>query len=543
MTRRVAIRVEHLVKTFQSQTQATRLTRAVNDLSLDVYEGEVLGVLGPNGAGKTTFLNMLATLLLPDSGQISVLGIPSRDENFSRLRRLINMSSGYPNYPWCLTVEENLRFYGQLYGLAGTALKTKVSALMDLFRLEDYAKVRFDELSSGTKQRLSLAKCLLNDPKIVFLDEPTVGLDPDVAQTTREVVKKILRDLNITVLFTTHNMNEAEELCDRIAFIKQGSIVKLASPQELKQVLGKQDLEEVFITLARSQSEAGGNVLNRDSGLPLASTTLAGDPLGLMRIKAWCRRTLAFTYRNVIFAMRNIFFLVELAFWPLVTLISIGLMGKYLQLESQAFAFVLTGAIAGGVLQVTQLDVAYSLLYDVWSKSMKHTMLTPVGVTENLFGSWLVGIVRGLIVFAVLSVTAQACFGFHFPGLRETIVFLGGICCFAMFLGLLVSLLILRFGQKAEITAWMFAYLFMLVCGIYYPVEILPSGLMGLAQAIPLTYFLEYFRAGYGFHPLFAWGVAKGFGLLALYFVIGVWALRQSFHAARRKGIIVRLSE
>ena len=203
----------------------------------------------------------------------------------------------------------------------------------------------------------------------------------------------------------------------------------------------------------------------------------------------------------------------------------------------------MTGAIAGGVLQVTQLDVAYSLLYEVWSKSMKHTLLTPVGVSEHLFGSWLIGMVRGIIIFGILGGAASLFFGFHFPGASATAIFLLGLFCFALLLGLLVSLLILSFGQKAEITAWMFAYLFMLLCGIYYPVETLPKFFHFLAQFIPITYFLEFFRESYGFEPTFEYAYLKGLGLVILYLSLGLLLMKHAFHQARKKGIIVKLSE
>lgn len=223
-----AIKAAHLFKSFTGHNRDARRITALDDLSLEVYEGEILGILGPNGAGKTTFLNVLSTLLLPDSGRVEILGIPSVPRNFNRLRALLNMSSGYPNFPWCLTVEENLQFYGRLYGLSGRTLRKRLDDLIEMFSLGDYAKRRFDELSSGTKQRLSLAKALLNSPRLIFFDEPTIGLDPDVAAKTRKIIVDIIRSAQVTVLLTTHNMQEAEMMCWRVAFIKQGKVLHLA---------------------------------------------------------------------------------------------------------------------------------------------------------------------------------------------------------------------------------------------------------------------------------------------------------------------------
>jgi ABC-type multidrug transport system ATPase subunit/ABC-type multidrug transport system permease subunit len=538
-----AIRVRGLCKTFTSQSQKDVKVRALDGIDLDVRQGEILGVLGPNGAGKTTFLNTLSTLLLPDAGTIDILGIRSSTKNYSRLRKLLNMSSGYPNFPWSLTVEENLRFYGRLYGFSGAALTNKVDHLIKIFELEQFKRRRFDELSSGTKQRLALSKALINDPQIIFLDEPTVGLDPDVAAKTREIILNILKTRKVTVLLTTHYMHEAEVMCERIAFIKSGRLLKLATPQELKAVHHAKDLEDVFIQLAQTRPEQSGQ------GTPSFTvsdqlSTVVEPPLTVTgEIKAWFNRCYAFTYRNYLMAVRNVFAFVELLFWPIVSLISIGLLGNYLQLQEKALAFVMTGAITAGVLQVAQLDVSYSLLYEVWSKSVKQTFLTPVGTSENLFGSWVTGIVRGAVIFLVLSLAARWMFGFHFPNFLTTILYLAGICSCALLLGLLVTVLILTYGQKAEITAWMFAYVFMLICGIYYPVETLPVFFQALARIFPVTYFLEFFRQGFGFHTDARYLWLKGMGLIVLYLILGLIMMREAFHRARQKGIIVRLSE
>ncbi len=538
------IQIRNLKKTFISQTRGIKRIKALDGIDLEIFEGEILGILGPNGAGKTTFLNILSTLLLPDCGRVEINGIPLVSRNFMSLRKILNMSSGHPNFPWSLTVEENLTFYALLYGLRGSSLKRKIDELVNMFDLQEFANQRFDELSSGTKQRLSLAKALLNDPKIIFLDEPTVGLDPDVAKKIRERILDIFRKKKLTILLTTHNMQEAETMSNRIAFIRHGRLLRLAKPGELKIMEGKPNLEEVFLKLAHEEEKSQASLSLLCEEVP--EVPKEKRPLSffdLRRFGLWAQRSVAFTYRNYKFAVRNFFAFMELVFWPLTSLISIGLLGDFLQLREQALAFVMTGAIAAGVLQVAQLDVAYSLLYEVWSKSMKHTFLAPVGLSENLFGSWIVGIVRGSIIFVFLSICAVFLFGFHFPSIGMLFMFLLGIFSAALLLGLLVSVLILMFGQKAEITAWMFAYLFMLISGIYYPVNTLPKFFYVLAQFIPITYFLEYFRASFGFKPLFSFGLLKGFGLTFIYLALGLKAMEYSFYQARKKGTIVRLSE
>jgi ABC-2 type transport system permease protein len=251
----------------------------------------------------------------------------------------------------------------------------------------------------------------------------------------------------------------------------------------------------------------------------------------------------AFAYRNWIFAKRNFFAFTEIVFWPFVSLVAIGLMGHFLDLKGNLVNFVLTGAITGGVLQVTQLDVSYSLLYDIWSKSLKHTFLAPVTPYHFVLGSWLIGMIRGSVVFVLLAAVSYFAFGFTLPGIGMTLIFVSGIYLNALVIGMMVCFLVMLFGQRVEITAWSLATLAMLISGIYYPVSYLPAWVMHIASVIPLTFFLEHFRAGYGFTPVFSYPLAKGYALLACYLLLFFWALRYAFERSRRSGMILRLSE
>ncbi len=530
----IVISARDLKKTYHSRSGSNEVVRALAGLSIDIYEGEVLGILGPNGAGKTTFLNVLSTLLLPDTGSIEILGIPSKEKNFKDIRTLINMSSGYPNYPWVLTVRENLQFYGRLYGLAGLELEGKIDELIDLFELKAYANRRFDELSSGTKQRLSLAKSLLNDPRIVFLDEPTVGLDPDVSLKIRRRILEVLKKRNVTVLLTSHNMDEVEEMCDRVAFIKEGTIVKLSTVDELKRLHNTDDLEEVFIQLAAGQQNQA----------PIFSKEMLATKATAPKVKgSWLNRVLAFTVRNALFSIRNLFVMTDVFFWPLISVLSVGLMTKFVPMDSNLQAFIITGAIAASVMQIAQLDVGYTVLYELWSKSLKHTVLTPVGVSEGVIGTWLIGIVRASVVFIFLAISAGLCFGFKTPGMLYIAGFLSGLFVSSLLFGMLVNVLILSFGSKVEITAWMFVHLFMILCGIYYPIDVLPAWAQMIAYAVPVTHFLEYFRQAYGFAPHTAYPWATGAALSLVYWFVCLHLLSGAYTRARKKGIIIRLSE
>ena len=233
----LAIDARDVTKTFRSGWLRRRETPALRGVSLAVPRGAIFGLLGPNGAGKTTFLSILATLLTPDGGSVCVLGHDVVREA-GALRRRLNMASGRPSFLWSLRVGEILAFYGRLYGLAGAPLRRRVDELIELAELGPHRRVPYSELSTGLKQRVALAKSLVNDPELLFLDEPTLGLDPDVSVRVRQHIAELRRERGMTIVLTTHNMREAEELCDEIAFIKEGRILARGTSGELKRQIG-----------------------------------------------------------------------------------------------------------------------------------------------------------------------------------------------------------------------------------------------------------------------------------------------------------------
>ncbi len=229
----LAIDARDVTKTFRSGWPRRRRTEALRGVSLAVPGGAIFGLLGPNGAGKTTLLSILTTLLTPDGGSVTVLGLDVLRDAAS-LRRRLNMASGRPSFLWSLHVGEIVAFYGRLYGLHGAALRRKVDELVEVYELAPYRRVPYNELSTGLKQRVALAKSLVNDPELLFLDEPTLGLDPDVSVRVRDHIRRLRRERGITIVLTTHYMREADELCDEIAFIKAGRILARGTPGELK---------------------------------------------------------------------------------------------------------------------------------------------------------------------------------------------------------------------------------------------------------------------------------------------------------------------
>jgi ABC-2 type transport system ATP-binding protein len=229
----LAIDARDVGKTFRAGTFRRRTTVALDGVSLDVARGTIFGLLGPNGAGKTTLLSIFSTLLLPDRGSVRVLGLDVvRDAG--ALRRRLNMASGNASFVWALRPPEIIAFYGRLYGLSGRTLRRRVDELMEMCELTGHRRAPYNELSTGLKQRLALAKALVNDPELLFLDEPTLGLDPDISVRLREHVARLRRERGMTILLTTHYMREAEQLCDEIAFIKAGKVLARGTAGELK---------------------------------------------------------------------------------------------------------------------------------------------------------------------------------------------------------------------------------------------------------------------------------------------------------------------
>lgn len=251
---------------------------------------------------------------------------------------------------------------------------------------------------------------------------------------------------------------------------------------------------------------------------------------------------LASAYKNWIISKRNVFTLFELFFWPMMSILSIGLMTKFLNLGASYVSFLIVGAIALTILQVAQMDVAYVLLFDMWSKSIKNTFIAPIKSYHLVFGALLFGIARGTVVFAILAVVSRYLFGFNSleGGVMPLIIFLGGVFSVAAVIGMIVCICILSFGQKADVAAWSLSGLILLVSGIYYPIEVLPPVMQAIAKAIPLTYFLEYYRSVYipGPHNL-----ATGILLSAFYLALGLMLFDRSIERARRTGIMLRLSE
>jgi ABC-2 type transport system permease protein len=249
--------------------------------------------------------------------------------------------------------------------------------------------------------------------------------------------------------------------------------------------------------------------------------------------------------RNAIMASRNVFFFFELLFWPIVGVVSIGFMTKFLALTPAQGSFVLIGTMALSVVNVCQLEVAYAVLMDVWSKSIKHQFLAPIGIRHLTIGSWIVGMIRGLLVFVLVAALGAWAFGFAVlkPGVGAVAIFLLGCFLNAWIVGVFVCALITLFGNRAEAFAWASVNLVLMLAGIYYPISVLPEPAAAIARAIPLTYFLDAYRSHFGFATEFASPIATGLLLSAVYAVAAHWAFLAAIQRARRTGLLLKMSE
>ncbi len=241
------VEVQHLRKEFNG-------TVAVADVSFSVRRGEIVGVLGPNGAGKTTTIQILLGLTTATAGTVRVFGKDLEHHRVEILQRC-NFSSAYTGLPSNLKVWENLLIFSKLYGVNGHRQKTE--ELLRLFEISHLRDKITGHLSSGESTRVNLCKALLNDPELLLLDEPTASLDPDIADKVRKLLRRIQREKGITMIYTSHNMRDVQEVCDRVLFMHKGRIIAEGTPQQVMDKFRRKSLEEVFISVAR-----GGDLLN-----------------------------------------------------------------------------------------------------------------------------------------------------------------------------------------------------------------------------------------------------------------------------------------
>ncbi len=250
-----------------------KVVHAVKDLSLEIPQGKITGVLGINGAGKTTTIRMLASVIAPTSGSLTMNGVDAVKNHLWVKERINVISGGERNLYWRLTAKENLRYFGSLYGLSGASLNEKIADLLETVGLEEAADIPVERYSKGMKQRLQIARGLINDPEYLFMDEPTLGLDIVIAKEIRRLVQELAKEKKKGILLTTHYIREAEELCDYIYVLDKGEIIAQGTREELKelfmykpqlliQVKPSDDQEYLALLKEEGEKTADEHVLN-----------------------------------------------------------------------------------------------------------------------------------------------------------------------------------------------------------------------------------------------------------------------------------------
>ena len=239
------IEVINLSKSYQNN-------KAVNNINFDIGENEIIGLLGPNGCGKTTTIGMILGLLKPTSGQVLINGF-QLEKNRIEILQKINFISPYIELPKKLTVKQNLLVYAKLYNVKN--IDERIEYLSSTLRLDKFINSLTGELSSGQKNRVSLAKAIVNEPKVLLLDEPTASLDPEVGDFVRTFLEDYKKEKKISILLASHNMNEVTRLCKSVLMMKNGEIIDQGKPEDLIAKHGRTNLEEVFLKLSRSKSD------------------------------------------------------------------------------------------------------------------------------------------------------------------------------------------------------------------------------------------------------------------------------------------------
>jgi len=241
------LKIEGLTKDYGS-------LKAVDHLSFSINPGRIVGLLGPNGAGKTTTINMILGILEPTQGSIEIFGKNLKDDR-SEISRSTNFAAVYAHMPANLTVWQNLYLFGLLYGVKN--LKEKIKIILHEFDLEGLSDTKAGLLSSGEASRLNIAKAIINNPRLLLFDEPTASLDPNISQIVREKIRQHVERTKTATLWTSHNMQEIEAVCDQVLFLSHGKILLSGNPKTLPSEHGRKDLEELFISIAREPLSFG----------------------------------------------------------------------------------------------------------------------------------------------------------------------------------------------------------------------------------------------------------------------------------------------
>ncbi len=476
---------------------------AVDSVDLHIPKGELFGLLGPNGAGKTTLIKMLCTLIQPSSGTALVNGY-ALQQDIAIKASIGLVTSDERSFYWRLTGRQNLEFFARLHDIPIADIPERVGECLDQLRLGDFADQRFMTYATGIRQRLSIARSLLNHPEILFLDEPTKGLDPEASEYLHNLIRtSLVGGQGMTVLLTTHELNEAQELCDRIAVMNRGCIRACGTISELRNELGEpksSSLAALYPALLEKPPES--QKLHEESEQP----ALPSQPTHRPRLNAakFLRLIAAFLKRDIstelsypvafILQIFGIFFSVGV-FYFISRMIG-GAAAPYLdQYGGDYFSFVLIGIAFASYFGVGLTSFANNLRQAQITGTLEAMLSTPSSISAIILSSatwdYLLTTLKVLVYLGIGTIILQVDLGSG-NYLAAGVVLILTVIAFSS-VGILAASFIMVL-KRGEPVTWLFNAVSGLLGGVYYPLEVMPEWMQWLARWLPITYALEAMR-------------------------------------------------
>lgn len=479
---------------------------AVNQVSLAIPEGEIFGLLGPNGAGKTTLVKMLSTLITPTSGTALVNGYSLKQEQ--ALKATLGLvTSDERSFYWRLSGTENLRFFAALHGMAKTKTTKRVAEVLDLVELTEKADKAFRFYSTGMRQRLSIARALLHEPTILFLDEPTKGLDPTATQLLHRLIQeKLTRQEKITVFLTTHRLDEAETLCDRIAIMNKGEILACGKLSQLQEEFDSNTLREIFSTVIERTAQS----VEEDTPPPAPAPTPAPRRLApprqstpsqagfpFQKAIAFLRRDLTseLSYKLAFFLQFFRVFFSIAVFYFIAKMMGGADIPQLRPYGGDYFSFVLIGIAFSGYLGVGLSAFSRSLRKAQTTGTLEAMLSTPTKLSTVVISSSLWSYLLTTFQVLVYLGVGGLFLGVDLSGANvgaALLILALTIISFSS-LGILAASFIMVLKRGDPVT-WLFSAVSGLLGGVYYPIEILPGWLKVLSALLPVSYSLRGMR-------------------------------------------------
>jgi len=505
-----AIQTNALSKRFAPQIGFRRLIRrasptqlAVDQINLRVGKGELFGLVGPNGAGKTTLIKMLCTLIQPTSGAARVNGLPlSRD---TEIRASIGLvTSDERSFYWRLTGRQNLEFFAHLHNIPKNEIVSRVEEALQQVSLDSDADRQFMTYATGMRQRLSIARALLSHPSILFLDEPTKGLDPEATRRLHALIRnKLVDEQGMTVFLTTHDLEEAELLCDRIAVMSHGRINACGSPKELRELAGKtdhtsiRDLYPELLQLSQSEKpQASEEFSIADQSTPREATH-PGYGFSCRLIAAFLKKDFinetSYPFA-LILQLLSIFFSVGV-FYFISRLLGSAASPYLAQYEGDYFSFVLIGIAFASYFGVGLTSFSSNLRQAQTTGTLEAMLATPTRISAIILSSalwdYFLTTVKVIVYIAVGSLLLDVDLG-DSNYLAALIILILSVISFSS-IGILAASFIMVL-KRGDPIAWFFNAVSGLLGGVYYPLEVMPAWMQWLARWLPITYALEAMR-------------------------------------------------